>query len=107
MDQYYEGQGYERISLDSIESLDDPIHHGIDGVYHKVDGEPPYVIAEAKYGSSQLSTTKNGVKQMSDEWIHDRLTSAVGSDLADEIMFEGFDKQLVRVNIGSVNIKNL
>ena len=44
---------------------------------------------------------------MSDEWIHHRLTSAVGSDLADEIMFEGFGKQLVRVNIGNVNIKNL
>ena len=107
MDQYYEGQGYKRVSLDSVESLDDPIHHGIDGVYYKADGAPPYVVAEAKYGSSQLSKTKNGVKQMSDEWIHDRLTSAVGSDLADEIMFEGFGKQLVRVNIGNVNIKNL
>ncbi|MCM1006349.1 MAG: polymorphic toxin-type HINT domain-containing protein [Ruminococcus flavefaciens] len=107
MDQYYEGQGYERVSLDSIESLDDPIHHGIDGVYHKADGEPPYVVAEAKYGSSQLSNTKSSGKQMSERWITDRLESAVGKDLADEILLEGYDRQLIRVNVGEVTVKSL
>ena len=107
MDQYYEGQGYDRVSLDSIESLDDPIHHGIDGVYYKADGDPPYIVAEAKYGSSQLSTTKNGVKQMSSEWITDRLEASVGKDMANEMIFEGYDRQLVHVNIGDVNVHSL
>lgn len=107
MDQYYEGQGYERVSLDSIESLDDPIHHGIDGVYHKTDGDPPFIVAESKYGTSQLSNTKSSGKQMSDRWIEDRLEAAVGKDMADEILMEGYDRQLVRVNVGDVTVNSI
>ncbi len=107
MDQYYKGQGYERVSLDSIESLDDPIHHGIDGVYHKTDGDPPFIVAESKYGTSQLSNTKSSGKQMSDRWIEDRLEAAVGKDMADEILMEGYDRQLVRVNVGDVTVNSL
>ncbi len=107
MDQHYAEEGYERISLDTIESLDDPIHHGIDGVYCKTDGDPKYIIAESKYGSSQLSNTKSSGKQMSELWIEDRLEASVGKDMADDILLEGYDRQLVRVNVGNVSVECL
>jgi RHS repeat-associated protein len=44
---------------------------GIDGVYYKRGGKPPYMIVEAKYGSSKLSRTvpPDSARQMSDHWI--------------------------------------
>ena len=51
MDSYYKQQGYERISLDQVTGLDDATHHGIDGVYYNPNGNPPYIIGEAKYGN--------------------------------------------------------
>ena len=99
MDAYYEGQGKTSISTDKVTDLNDATHHGIDGVYYNPQKNPPYVIAEAKYGSSKLGMTKDG-KQMSDEWItgSNRLENALGGDkaLADEV-FANCDKELVRV----------
>jgi hypothetical protein len=80
-------KGYVRISKEGITSLDDKGHQGIDGVYENPDGKPQYLIADSKYGSSQLSETKDG-KQMSDEWIDKRLDEAVGKEKADEIRME-------------------
>lgn len=57
MDAYFESQGYERISLDKVTDLNTPTHQGIDGVYYNPDGHPPYIIGEAKYGSSKLGST--------------------------------------------------
>ena len=73
---------------------------GIDGVYYKADGNPPYIIAEAKYGSGRLENTLDG-KQMSDGWIFgsNRLYNAVGKEIYDEILTEGFKKQLIQINI--------
>ncbi len=60
----------KRISLDMVTDIDGVTHHGIDGIYHNPNGHPPYIIAEAKYGSARLSYLKNPkVKQMSHEWI--------------------------------------
>lgn len=87
MDSYYKQQGYERVSLDKVTGLDDVTHHGIDGVYYKPDGHPPYVISEAKYGSSKLGMTNDG-KQMSSNWIDNRLDNAVGKEMADNIRME-------------------
>ena len=109
MDRYYENQGYERISLDRVTDLNAPNHQGIDGVYYNPDGEPPYVIAEAKYGSGKLGTTLDG-PQMSDPWIkgRNRLANAVGKDMIDEIMEEGYSKMLVRVSSdGTLSVTNL
>jgi hypothetical protein len=83
-------KGYVRISKEGITSLDDKGHRGIDGVYENPDGEPKYIIVDSKYGSSQLSDTKDG-KQMSDEWIDKRLDEAVGKDKADEIRVESIE----------------
>lgn len=109
MDQYYESQGYKRISVDKVTDLNSPSHQGIDGVYYNPDGYPPYVIAEAKYGSAKLGNTRDGM-QMSDTWINgsDRLVNAVGKDAADDILLEGYGKTLVNVSPdGTISIKNL
>lgn len=98
MDAYFENQGYERISLDRVTDLNAPTHKGIDGVYYNPDGHPPYIIGEAKYGSSKLGSTRDGM-QMSDTWINgsDRLVNAVGKDMADDIFLEGYGKTLVNI----------
>src|SRR5262249_51768595 len=58
MDKYYKDRGYKRISTPGRA-------RGIDGVYHNPEGEPPYVIVEAKFGSSDLKRTADGNKQLS------------------------------------------
>lgn len=83
-DQELKEKGYERISLDKVEALDDKGSTGIDGVYYNPEGEPKYIIVESKYGSSKLSETADG-KQMSENWIDNRLDEAVGKEMADEI----------------------
>ena len=88
MDAYFESQGYERISLDRVTDLNTPTHQGIDGVYYNPDGHPPYIIGEAKYGSSRLSTLADGTPQMSDKWIIDRLENTVGEEVANDIKME-------------------
>lgn len=89
MDQYYISKGYKPLNKHRVTSLDDKkggFKTGIDGVYEKTnpDGTKIYVIADAKYNTSQLSETNDG-KQMSDNWIDKRLDDAVGKERADEI----------------------
>ena len=103
MDAYFESQGYERISLDRVTDLNTPTHQGIDGVYYNPDGHPPYIIGEAKYGSSRLSTLADGTPQMSTEWIEGgkgtpRLEFSVGKNVADDILLEGYDSVLVNID---------
>ena len=112
-DEIYRQLGYERISLDMTTEIDGATHHGIDGVYYNPNGHPPYIIAEAKYGSARLSYLKGGeIKQMSREWIDDRLKDAVGKGTYDEIdraMKHGdVGYQLVKVRKnGDIMINNL
>ena len=82
-DAYYSSQGYDRINSDSITSLDDPIHQGIDGIYYKKDGDPPFIICESGYagdGQYHLNTLEDGTKQMSKTWISARLEKALGTN---------------------------
>ena len=113
-DEIYRQLGYERISLDMVTDIDGVTHHGIDGIYHNPNGHPPYIIAEAKYGSARLSYLKNPkVKQMSHEWIMGgRLEKAVGnkhSILIREAMDDNLvGYQLVKVKKnGDIMINNL
>ena len=99
MDAYFKSQGYERISLDRVTDLNTPTHQGIDGVYYNPDGHPPYIIGEAKYGSSRLSILADGTPQMSDKWIIDRLENAVGEGVANDIKMEMI---LNPDNVGSI-----
>lgn len=89
MDQYYISKGYEPLNKHRVTGLDDKkggFKTGIDGVYEKTnpDRTKSYVIADAKYNTSQLSETNDG-KQMSDNWIDKRLDDAVGKEKADKI----------------------
>lgn len=97
MDQYFEECGSQRISGGRVTDLNASTKPGIDGVYLD-DGPPPkYIIAEAKYNTSRLSTLTDGTKQMSDKWIIARLEQAVGYDMALEIMASGYDKVLFQI----------
>lgn len=103
MDVYFESLGYERISLDRVTDLNAPAHQGIDGVYYNSNGHPPYIISEAKYGSSRLGTLAEGTRQMSEQWIEggkstSRLELSVGKNVADEILLEGYGSRLVIVD---------
>ena len=64
MDIFFERMGCKRISYDRVESLDDKIKQGIDGVYECKNPPPKYIIKEAKYDTSQLRTLPNGTKDM-------------------------------------------
>ena len=99
MDDHYENSNFSRMGDDRIVSLDDKIHHGIDGVYknNNPNVQPKYVVAEAKYGSSQLGNTKNSGRQMSDAWISKNLDKVVGPEVADDILTEGYSRELFRV----------
>ena len=79
MDQELRDQGYTRISTNTVESLDSPIHQGIDGIYYNKDGTPQYIIGEAKYGTARLGKTSDG-PQMGRGWIQgrNRLPDALG-----------------------------
>jgi hypothetical protein len=75
-DIYYREQGYTAIHQNPVTGLDGKGHQGIDGVYYKADGHPPYIIAEAKFtgdGSApSMGKTLSG-PQMGVQWIKDRI----------------------------------
>ena len=78
-----------RISDDAVESLDQTIVKGIDGVYENAHPPPQYIISEAKYNTSRLGSTADG-PQMSDDWIlgSNRLENAgLADDVVDDIRF--------------------
>ena len=92
--------------------IDDPIHQGIDGLYrnnsYKEDGtgsNVQYVIDEAKFGTSNLSTDAKDGRQMSDSWLtgantgNSRILAAVNNDeaLATDIEQALKDGRAVRV----------
>ena len=85
VDQDLREKGYERISTDVVTDLKDPTHKGIDGVYYNPDGDPPYLIVDAKYDTAKLKVEIGDGRQMSQKWIDARLDDAVGKDVADEI----------------------
>ncbi|MBC1779661.1 cytosolic protein [Listeria booriae] len=92
-----------RISGNRVLTLDDIINKGIDGVYESASPPPKYIIAEAKYGTSRLNKTNDGL-QMSEEWIlNKRLENAVGTDTAelirDEMLLNPENVQKVLVNV--------
>lgn len=103
MDDYYEAHGYERISNDRVTNLNQAGHQGIDGVYRNPGPPPKYIIGEAKYGSSQLSTLADGTKQMSDDWImggktQPRLKASVDNTTYKDIVLNGYDRELTKID---------
>lgn len=84
VDQDLREHGYGRISTEAVTDLKGG-HEGIDGVYYNPDGEPPYLIVDAKYDTAQLNPKTGDGPQMSQSWIDARLDDAVGKEVADDI----------------------
>ena len=105
--------GYERVSKTQVTNITEKAPQGIDGVYYNPNGNPKYIIAEAKcgyqnsagefMGKKALSTPADGI-EMSENWLfgnitgNNRLESAVGKKIADDIEEQGFETVLVHVN---------
>lgn len=93
-------------------SLDATMHQGIDGVYYKKGSPEEYIIAEAKYTTTdmpRLNMTRNG-RQMSNKWIQsrNRLRNAVGQEVMDKILMQGYESQLVKIDpSGNVTINHI
>lgn len=79
--------GYIRISKENVSDIKAKTHQGLDGVYYRKGGVPEYLIVDAKYGSSRLGNTLDG-KEMSANWIDNRLDKDLGKDKADVIRME-------------------
>jgi hypothetical protein len=100
----YDGVKYDRISIDRVTDLNEVTHQGIDGVYFNAGPPPKYVVGEAKFGSSKLSKLADGTPQMSDDWITggnkvSRLEQSVGIDVADDILLEGYNRVLTKIDV--------
>ena len=87
--------GYKPLHTNRVQSIDALTHAGIDGVFVK-DGQ--FIVVETKYGTAGLSTANDG-RQISNNWIEssDRLFNAVGGDLEREILRDGYNRVLARV----------
>ena len=107
MDQYYDSIGFERISQDRVTGLNDAGHQGLDGVYQN-KGTNEYIVGEAKYNTSKLSTLKDGTKQMSKKRIGGkRLEEAVGTEKAN-LIGNNYERNLYNIKKnGSLNFKVL
>ena len=79
-----EGTGHiKRISVQRVESLDAPMHHGIDGVFENTTPPPKYFIVDSKYLGTdkatnsavapKMSVTKNHGTQLDNKWIVDNI----------------------------------
>ena len=70
--------------------------------------EQMYIVGEAKYNTSRLSTLSDGTKQMDREWIDDnRLKNAVGTEKAD-LIGTNYERNLYNIKKnGSLNFKVL
>jgi hypothetical protein len=97
-DEYFKSLGYQRLGPNPpVTSLDQTITQGIDSIYYKPGPPAKYIVADAKYGTSTLSTLADGTKQMSQKWIEDRLEDAVGKATAQKIISTGYDSVITKV----------
>ncbi|WP_298427946.1 hypothetical protein [uncultured Kordia sp.] len=103
--------GYEPLHR-RISDIDEPLSHGIDGVFKNPEtGE--YLIVESKFNTSSLSTNSLDGKQMSDSWIlgtntgTNRLALEVGTELADEIIEEGYKRIISKISPNGSNYYQL
>ena len=107
MDRMFASRGYKRISPDRVTDINAPTRRGVDGVYYKPGGKPPYIIGEAKFNTSGLSKLKDGTPQMSDRWIEPRLYKTFGKDMARKIINTGYERVLVKVDYGGNTTQSL
>ena len=99
-----------------VRSLEDaPKGRGIDGIYGNPNPPPPYVVTETKFRTDAdqyvdsdgtltraksplglLGNTKSSGRQMSDQWVNDRLEKEIG-DKARDVRQGGYEKWLMIV----------
>lgn len=70
--------GWNKVSVTDVNDLDHKSPQGIDGIFEK-DGK--YIILESKFNQSPLGQTADG-KEMSRTWFDERISSAVGDNMA-------------------------
>lgn len=95
-------QGYDTLQPSLLLDLNEKLHKGIDGAYWNGD---KFVIGDAKWDTAQLNNCKVGGKQMSFEWIEDRLPKLKLKDMtidgvsidSDMILQSDFVSQLTNV----------
>jgi hypothetical protein len=83
-----------------VDSIDDTIKKGIDGIYEFSSPPPKYVITEVKYNTASLSrtATKSGGAQMSERWVRHALRKgAVSPEMRREILSSGYEPLLCNV----------
>ena len=93
-----------------------PGQTGIDGLYRHPNPPPDFVVTEAKFGKGQLRKLTDGTKQMSNDWVEERLAKAVDPDANPALLDEverawrsgRIDKYLVKVQAdGTTTVKQL
>jgi hypothetical protein len=120
MDEYFETQTFRigknegtlrRVSSRTVNTLDDKITRGIDGIYEFSSPPPHYIITEVKYNTATLSKveTTSGGSQMSKKWIkRDIEFGAVSPVIADDILLLGYEPLLCNVSkTGTVTINKI
>ena len=97
-DSYMNEKKFEKLNGKLVEEGDAPKGRGIDGVWKNTSPPPDYVVTEAKYGTSQLGTLKDGTRQLSESWIDDRLEREVGDETARKIIKSDYERWVLRVD---------
>ena len=117
-DEYMVNKGFNNLLPDNrrVRSLEDaPKGRGIDGIYGNPNPPPPYVVTETKFRTDAdqyvdsdgtltraksplglLGNTKSSGRQMSDQWVNDRLEKEIG-DKARDVRQGGYEKWLMIV----------
>lgn len=103
MHAHYTGLGYTLLgSHDAPHGGGSGRPQGIDGVYHNPNGTPPYIIAEAKYGSAGLGSTVHSGQQMSDHWIDSPIGGHPGPSRLEAAVGPGHAAAITSAPAGSV-----
>ncbi|MEM6268354.1 MAG: hypothetical protein AAF998_02900 [Bacteroidota bacterium] len=91
-----------------VTSLDQTIEQGIDHVFTNPGPPPMHVVADSKYGSAKLKRLVDGTKQMSEEWIRNRIFDAVGPRRGREILRDGYQSVVSKIKSdGTISFKLL
>lgn len=91
----------KRISTTTVNTLDDAILKGIDGIYEFSTPPPKYIITEVKYNTARLSKTitKSGGTQMSELWVDNNLIKGtVSPEIRRDILAKGYEPILCNVS---------
>jgi hypothetical protein len=73
-----------------VVDLDGRMRQGIDHVFEKPGPPKVHLVVDSKYGAAKLAKLADGTMQMSEAWIRNRLESAVGEHLAEQIIENGY-----------------